>query len=286
MINLASSKIGEILLKESLIDKILQDALMENPQLSVISQDKLRLVIRNGLEEMVRLEQVAWHHRRSNIAVTPEAARRIKAVLMFSGPGTWYESYKEDRYKDKLWAAWMDHHRLVHGTWVIRRITEINTGICFQGSLNTLDERVRMTRAVILTYGPYFAYTGRGDERDAVRRALMGKRVIIPVEKVHIIEGRIDNTVDQVRTLQIPPGLSMDPGDRVAIVAHSPQLVRLGHMLERYKPFPPGIEVQPFPLPIPKGGISEYPEQEIRGLLYYAFIRDNASTESYPYIVE
>jgi hypothetical protein len=44
--------------------------------------------------------------------------------------------------------------------------------------------------------------------------------------------------------------------------------------------------VQPFPLPIPKGGIPEYPAQEIRGLLYYTFISGDAAKEPYPYVFE
>lgn len=273
-------------LKESLMNKIFQDALAENPHLDAISHVDLQLVIRKGLEEMVSLEQIALQHKRCNLPMTCAVASRIKAVIVVSGPGTWYQAHKEDRYKDKVWAAWMDRKRLIHAVWIIRRITELATGRYFRSSLDSFDEQICQVRDNIAAYGPYFIYTGREDERQAVKQALRESRAIIPAEKTYIIEGKIDNTVEQVQTLVLPPNLSINPGERVAIVAHSPQLVRLGHILERYKPFPSGIEVQPFPLPIPKEGMPEYPAQEIRGLLYYTFITGDAAKEPYPYVVE
>jgi len=281
MVNLTTCEQAKVLIAESLMDKIRQDALAENPHLEAISFTDLQLVIRKGLEEMVRLEQIALWHKRCNLPMTYEVARRIKAVIVVSGPGTWYQARKEDRYKEKAWAAWMDHARLAHGVWLIRRVTEISTGKRFQGAIDTLDERVQLIKDAIAKHGPYFIYTGREDERAAVKQALADPRSVIPSEKIYIIEEKIDNTVDQVKTLRLPPNLEMHSQDRVAVVAHSPQLVRMGHMLEQYHPLSPNVGIQPFPLPIPKGGIPEYPEQEIRGLLYYTFIgRDAAKAPS------
>lgn len=281
-----SSKVIRIINTTSLIERVLQGALAENPLLCDIDQEKMRQVIVNGLQEILQLDELAWYYKRSKIPLTNEAASRIKAVIIISGPGTWYEPHKEDRYKDKQWAAWMDRRRLLHGAWIVRRIAEINSSTYFRGSLDTLNDRIGMVKESIINHGPYFIYTGREDERDAVKRVLAEKDVIIPPEKVYIIEGAIDNTVDQVKTLKIPPEISINSGDRIAIVAHSPQMVRLGHIIQKYKPFPSGIELQPLPLPIPSGGFPEYPEQELRGLLYYTFITGDASEEPYPYILK
>ncbi len=280
------SEIKQSLLKNSLIAKILHDSYAENPSLKSIAVETLLQIIRSGLEEVIQLEELAWFHKRLNLPLKSEAACQIKAVIVLSGPGTWYLEKKEDRYKDKVWAAWMDRKRLVHAVWVIRRITEISTGRCFRASLDTLDEQVCKIRASIAEYGPYFIYTGREDERQAVKQALQENRVIIPPEKVYIIEGKIDNTVEQVRTITLPPELCLEPGDRIAVVAHSPQLVRFGRILGQYRPFPPEVEIQPFPLSIPCTGMSDYPEQEMRGLLYYTFIRKDATQVPYPYILE
>lgn len=274
------------LMKNRLITKILHDAYAENPLLKSITEETLLSIIQTGLEETIQLEKVAWLHKRFNLPLKPEIARQIKAVIVLSGPGTWYQARKEDRYKDKIWAAWMDRKRLVHAVWVIRRITEISTGSYFRGSLNTIDEQVCKIRDSIAKNGPYFIYTGREDERAAVKQAIQEKRAIIPLEKVYIIEEKIDNTVEQVKTITLPSELHLKPGDRIAIVAHGPQLVRLGHMLQRYKPFPAGLAIQPFPLATPPGGMPDYPEQEIRGLLYYTFITHDAAQEPYPYLCE
>lgn len=263
--------------REYLINKILTDAYEENPPLERIGKPKLTTLISLTLDEINELEEAALH---PNLPKTADEASRIKAIWVFSGPGTYDQPFKNDRYKDKPWARFMDRIRLNRAAWLMRKLTEEILG-------NTLDgiRNPEIVRQAFLENGPFLIYNGRHDENDAVRDVLTRPGIVIPKEKVHFIDARIDNTFDQVKTFSLPPGLTLKSGENIALVSHAPHLMRLLHIINKVKPFLEGAKVQLFPIASPSDGRQEYAEMEIRGLLYATFISGEAEETPCPYLL-
>lgn len=263
--------------EEHLANKILSDSFNENPSLEVIERAKLLGVINLALNEINVLEEAARHPVFPNTSLE---AGRIKTIWCFSGPGTYDLPFKEDRYKDKIWAEFMDRRRLNYAAFLMRKITQIHSGNQLQDNKDP-----QKMRAAILKYSPYLIYNGRKDENETVRDVLGRKGIIIPEEKVHIINAAIDKSIDQIRTFNLPPSLSLKQGDRIALVSHAPHLMRVLHMIEKVKPIQEGVGIQVFPVPTRSAGRQEYSEMEVRGLLYATFIAGEAAETAYPYLL-
>lgn len=257
--------------------EILKDALQENPSLAKVEEPKVKSLIRGTLLEIDHLEQAA---KQPNLPKTSDQARKIKVIWCFSGPGTYDLPFKEDRYKDKPWARFMDRRRLNYSAWLMKRITEITLG----RSLDGIKDPQGM-KAAIYGFGPYLIYNGTADENETVRNVLTRQGVAISKEKVHIIDAGIDRTFDQIRSFSLPPGLELTDGDKIALVSHSPHLIRILHMLNKVKSLPQSAKVQVFPIIAPTEGQQEYAQMEVRGLLYSAFISGEAEQTVYPYLL-
>lgn len=132
-------------------------------------------------------------------------------------------------------------------------------------------------------FGPYIIYGATAEQNEDVKTVLTEQGVVIPGSKVHIIRDKIVNTVDQIKTFRFPQGLQIQNGDTLALVTHAPHMVRVLHMLNQYKPLPPGMIIQPHPLPSPPSAGTDYAMQEISGLLYYTFISGDSTEKPYPY---
>jgi hypothetical protein len=272
-----------------LVNKILHDALLENqarkqkgePTLpSDITNTQLTSVIIPALDEIDLLEGSA--NQDVIRSLTKEEAERIKIIWTLSGPGTFDMPFKQDRYKDKQWATWMDRKRLNHTARLARRITQLITGENtpptndLNGSLHRLKEKIYES-------GPFIIYNGRRDENKVVREVLSRENIVIPTSNVFVNGEGIDKSVDQVKQWRLPPGVELSTKDEIGIVTHAPHAMRLMHMINRYQPFPKDTSVRVFPLPTPREAGTEYAEDEVRGLLYYTFVSRDATPETFPY---
>lgn len=256
-----------------LIGKAVQAALTENrKRIGKEFGERLREIggkeaimpfVTDAWKRMIQLEEAA-HHPREHLPKTPEEAQSIKVLWDISAPGTFFQKSKEDAYKDKTWAEWGDKRRWKYTDGLYRYLTRI-----------TGDKSI-----------PHVLYNGRPDEdRDAIK-AIDEGLLSIPSENVHIIDDNIKTTGDQVQSQKFKDalaGLGLQAGDTIGIVVSAPQAVRLMHMIEHSKPFPYGVKARIFPLPTPGTGLTEYHEQEIKGLVYYAFFSHPPLAAKTPY---
>lgn len=265
------------------IQIILEKSRKENPQLQQVSKSELTGLISSALAEIDQLEGVAKEHRHQlvegKIPIPTESLTKLKALWVLSGPGLYRQPFKQDRYKDKPWAQFMGRHRLAYGGMLMRRIAET-----ISGKIPT-DKDVQ--KQLLLRHSPYLIFNGREDENLNVQTVLAEDGTIIPSEKVWLPRLPIDKTIDQVKGLTLPPELEIKSGDEIGLISHTPHLMRVSRMLNRYKqslPFPADTIIRAFPLPTPSSGIPEYQNQEIRGLLYYVFVSNEAAAEPYPFV--
>lgn len=274
------------------IQVILEEGKKENPQLQKVEEAKLTKLIASSLQEVAQLEQLAREHRRilieGKIPIPAESLAKLKALWVLSGPGLYRQAFKDDRYRDKPWAAFMGRHRLTYAGLLTRRLAEAKPGAPYdhlqKGRITPLKSVIRNR---ILAAAPIILFNGREDENLDVRSIVSEDGKVIPPEKVWISGKSIDKTIDQVNSLTLPPDLKLNPGDEIGIITHAPHFMRFAHMLNRFSdklPISPEVTIRAFPLPSPPNS-QEYTDQEIRGLLYYVFITGEATKESYPYVI-
>jgi hypothetical protein len=249
----------------------------------------IRDVASQSFQEIQDLEELANRQKQDNIHFTKEEAERIKAIWVFSGPGTYLEPFKEDRYSSFAWSKWMDRQRLNHGALIAKKIAETLVGEEVRGHPSQIKYLKDKARKFIAGYGPMIIYNGTSKENLTVNTVMNSYDVIIPWQKLYLIEdGSTNNSVHQIKSFKLPDNLELKPGDRIALVSHAPHLMRVMHMIDRYRnemQIPDGVEFQLFPLPSPKEGKKEYQAKEIRGLLYYALVSGDASLKAYLYII-
>ena len=250
-----------------------------NEALKSIARSELELFIDEAIKEIDLLEQVAEHDQ-GKFDLPREIAENIGTVWVFSGPGSYFEPKKEDRYKNYPWANWMDRKRLNHATRLIREITERLSGQNFKAPLSEIISAKRKIKEAILNYGPRVIYNGTPIENETVAKVLSEEGVIIPTEKVDIIEQDIKNTLDQITTI-LPEKFEKEK--EIALVSHAPHLMRILRIINKYQPFPKGTKIRLFPLSTPMEGREEYAKMEISGALYYTYITQNATKQPYPY---
>lgn len=170
----------------------------------------------------------------SNLPTTPESAVKTKIIWIKSAHGTYRFMTKHDRFEGKAWAYGNDYERVNYGLDIARTITEFNAGQPLTGNW----EKDRKT---IIEHGPWIVYAGRWDENRDLREAAydpvryMPKDRLYPMEKFHIIDGKIDNTGDVIRAFKVPPAPKYYPrsGDEIGVVCHSPHGMRFLFMLEQ-----------------------------------------------------
>ncbi|MCX6702306.1 MAG: hypothetical protein NTW60_00300 [Candidatus Wolfebacteria bacterium] len=239
--------------KNRRINNAYEGAISQHPVLKGIPEDGVRSFIGDVLGEIDSLEQVGERDKQE-IHLSDEDAKKIAAIWVFSGPGTYDKSSKKDRYENYKWAENMDRNRLNYAARLAKRVAEANSGIpAEKTSLAELEGQKQRTKEKIRNYGPTIIYNGTPVENAVVEDVLEREEVIIPKEKVEIIEKSIDNTIDQIKSFRLPEG----------------------------------AKVKAFPLPTPEPGKEEYAEMEIKGILYYALVSQEkkASEEPYPYSV-
>lgn len=242
--------------------------------------------INNAIAIYSEMETAAQDWQRF-LPQTKQDAEKLKALWVISAPGTYFKARKQDRYSDKPWAMWNDRRRINHAFGIARRVTELVSGEQLTGNWGREKE-------LILEHGPLAVYNGTPLENADLAQAVatpwlrIPRSLAYPKEKVCIINpfDRIDNVVDQVKSFRLPEDFKISEGDEIGIVIHAPQAPRLLHTLNKFsRVFPTGVRARIFPLPNPDR--SEYPRQELRGLVYYRFIADPplASGLPYPYKV-
>jgi hypothetical protein len=216
-------------------------------------------------KRMMHLEDAA-RHPKDHLPKTQEEAASIKVLWDISGAGTYFEPKKDDPYHDKSWAEWADKKRWKYTEGIYKYLTNMT------GDKTT----------------PQVIYNGRPDEIQAVSKAFGQGLIKIPQDNVHMIDD--DNyqigTAGQARSPQFKQALidlGLQSDDTIGIVVSGPQAVRLMHMVEQFKTFPEGVKARIFPLPTPGTGLTEYHEQEVKGLVYYTFFANPPSAAKTPY---
>lgn len=266
---------------EDVVNSLYNYAIGRNEALKAIPESEIRFFIGELVREVDLLEKVAERDKQQ-FDLPEEIARKIGAIWVFAGAGTYFEPRKEDPYKTYPWAEWMDRRRLNHATRLTRKITETVSGQNFKMPLSKIEDAKKTIKKAILEHGPYIIYNGTHIENSAVAQALSQEGVIIPSEKVKIIEAEIKKTVDQIKTFELPDNFNLEEKE-VAIVACAPQMLRITRMINKYKPFSESIKIRLFPVPTPREGKEEYAKMEVSGSLYYTYITADATKEPYPY---
>lgn len=180
-----------------------------------------------------RLKEVAANHERAY-------PRFIDAVLVFSGPGTYYDRLKPDQEE---WMRWMDRDRIRAGVAVVREVT---ASALSNGRYMKRVRANQVTKQDIRDFGPLFVYNGTPLENEIFRRAAGSEFCKLPKENVVLIDevreedGTIHpmrHTADQVKSFyqQLANPESMLHGTiNVAIVAHVPDFIRNVFYTKKY----------------------------------------------------
>lgn len=257
-----------------------------------VSKEKVICLIEDSINMIGRMESVASYPSQERLLPqAPQESQKIKAIWVLSGPGDYFHPQKEDDYKDKPWAKWMDRSRDMRAAWLARRITEIRIGL-------SLPRNPEVIKQSIAEYGPWVIYDGREDEKQAISQALINKEAIVPAERVFIIgKGIRRKTTDQIKEFVLPKGVVLNDGDEVALVTHAPHALRVLHMIQRIaeriranpglypdSPFHGEVILRVSPVVTPSYGLKEYSIQEINGLLHYIYYDKTqpASETAYP----
>jgi hypothetical protein len=265
------------------IDIIYRSAVAQHPRIAEEGEERIRAFIGREIDRIKGLEEDACGDKENRFDISDEIAEKVAAIWVFSGPGTYDLPYKDDRYRDYPWAHGMDRARLDRAAILARKIAQKRSGQSFGGEgLSSVGEQKEKTKALIREFGPKIIYNGTEVENATVEDVLAREGIIIPKGNVEVLKSRIDNTVDQIRTFQVPQGLDIE-GKEIALISHAPHLERALHMIGRYQPLPKGAMPRLFPISTPEEGRETYAEMEIRGMLYYIFISpDRDATEEIP----
>ncbi len=276
---------------EDVIAEAYSDRQNKGDLLDRIGEEEARKFIGKCISMIGNFEEVSDYSAQERLLPKDaEEANKIKIIWVLSGPGYYGQPFKDDRYKDKPWARWMDRNRAHRGVWLARRLTELKIG-------QKLPNDPGVIKQAILQDGPYIIYNGRNDENREMRRALTDEKALIPPEKVFIMDEGIDNTVDQVTGFRLPLGTEMEHGDLIALVTHSPHALRTLHMIQRINElqkdnashnlldFPISDEsiLKISPVRTPATGLTEYATLEICGLLHYAYYDQTRPASKIPF---
>ncbi len=230
----------------------------QNPQLKDFDSDQIEVVARQAVAEMRRLEEFAKRLTNpKDFPLSKEDLARMKAIWIFSAPGkaSYIDTYIKLKHAGKL-------------DWERLKMAEL---ICNQYQALGLEL-------------PYVVYNGRLDENARLRKHLEKGRLHIPPEKLHIIDDeRIKKTVDQMKIVNLPEAVSLEPEDRIGLLSHAPHLVRVLYLLNHFQPFSSKVEVQALPAASPPRIADQYRMMETSGILYYAFISGDAAKEPISY---
>jgi hypothetical protein len=250
-------------MKKNFSEEIYQSSVSEHPALEKVPAEKVMAVIKKALEEISELEEIAYRTG-DTVNFNRDEIEKISAIWVFSGPGNYDRPVTHPRYKDYSWTTGMDKDRVDYGILLAEKMTELPN-----------KKHIPF---------PYFIYNGEKEQNNEVRKVIQKKEKNLPEFKSLIIDGDIHNTVDQTKIFRLPEDCPAT-NKEIALVSHSEHLVRIMHMINRYKPVPEKMTVRLFPVKTPEKARKAYALSEIRGLLYYIFLSKNhdATEESYAY---
>jgi hypothetical protein len=185
---------------------------------------------------VTRLKEVATNHERTYPVC-------IDAVLVFSGPGTYYARLKTSRPEEE-WMRFMDWDRIRAGVAVVREVTAATQSQSFGRKIRVNQ----IGRRDIVNYGPLFVYNGIPEESEVFHKAIESKFCKLPKSKIVVIDKVIEDdgtthpirhTADQIKSfyqeLANPNSLFHVHGiSNVALVAHIPDFIRIPFYLKKY----------------------------------------------------
>lgn len=262
------------------IDKesIFKLALKQNAGFWERRQEELKLLIDQLISEIEKLEKVSIE---SHLPQSQEEARKIKAIWCLSGTGSLKKpiigTSGDIYYKDREWGQWTDRKRLLRSIEIIKKLSQISSG---QSSETEQEDNQEI---LIQQNGPFLIYNGLPSQVDDLYAAIKSGEVNFPAEKLFIPSGTINNTLDQVKTLDLPNSLKMTESSEIGIVTHAPHLVRVMRMIKKYEPIQPDISFHVYPLVFEdRKNEEEFAFMEIAGALGY-ISQGLATFESCPY---
>lgn len=284
----------EALRGQQFFKKAIKFAHKRNPSLQDIDRNELADFVREATLEITFFETLA-KERPLSVPNKAEEAKRIVAIWDVSGMGTYLKPYQKDRWEGIPWVEWTDRRRSNYSVVLARRLIAQRTGneyISPKG-VELSSEYINSLRSDWERVGPYIIYGSTAEQNEDVKRGLEEPKVIVPESKVHVIDfpgepGERDavNTLKQVQAFTFPDELQIKDGDILAIVTHAPHMVRLLHMLGKYRPFPEGLTVQPYPMQsLPFAG-TNFATMEISGLMAAVFLTGDATREPHPYYTQ
>lgn len=244
------------------IPKVVADAHREHPEFVGIDQDHMKALAAKQGALIELLEAAALEDERNGFVLTPEAAKRISVIWVFSGPSTYDGVIANERYQDRDWFRSMERSRLL-------RAALLAEGVALAGG-----------------DAPWVVYNGSPEQNSAVRRAVLAKDLTVPVGRIEIVEGNFQNTADQIRDMVWPEVLAKElrAKDRdIALISHAPHLARILHFLPRYSALPTGTSPWLFPVSTDGNFRSEYAEMELRAMLYYSLLAKSAAEIPHSY---
>ena len=190
-----------------------------------------------------QLQEVAANHER-------KYPSDIQAVLVFSGPGTYYEQLKPG---EPEWMKLMNRDRVRAGTAVVREVTASRKA----DDLGLPRGEIHGSKMIyddVLTYGPYLVYNGvpikdprLEHENKTVREAFHSRFSKLPEQKILVIDELRDvdgtlrplrHTGDQINSLfqQLQDVNSPIYGVRnLALVSHLAHFIRIPFYLKKYE---------------------------------------------------
>ncbi len=258
---------------EARIDAIYRSALFEHPLYGKIDTKRVKKIISTALRRIDAFEDAAREDENNRLAIDFDVAKEIGAIWAIAGVGTYDEPVTANDNPQLIyrpWARWMDRDRIDHALLLAQKIARLQC------------PKVGPMEKPPSQYLPYVIYNGHDTQNAVFEKVIARGDSMLPKEKVKIIYGDLKITVDQIKTFKLPDDDTL-AGKEIAIVSHAPHLCRIMHMINKYKPLPPGSVPYLFLLPTPGGGRDEFTQMEVKGLLYYMLLTEDASEDPYPY---
>jgi len=195
----------------------------------VVEQQALKM---EAIRIVDRLTETALNHERTY----PSS---IQAVLVFSGPGTYYDRLKQGQQERQ---RWMDRDRIRAGVAVVRQVaasvkTELSGRRFRVSDIDKID---------VHSFGPFLVYNGIPIENEVFLRALESPFCKMPPEKVVVINQvkeengsthSIRHSGDQVKSLfqeVADPKSILYGAKNIAFVAHIPDFIRIPFYIQKY----------------------------------------------------
>ena len=225
-----------------------------------------------------------------------QVAGRIKLIVDFSAPGTYFKPRKKDRYEHLIWAWNMDRIRAdlaaIVGIQIAGSKTQHDFSIFsreellfeFNPELNILRDQVRDS---ITESGLHFLYLSRSanqdhpaDEAEAIRKVIHSPSSFVPPKSVDIRD-QGDNTFDQVKALkeylernlqtESNPNGFLKPGD-ASVFVMGQQAIRTFANIAQFNAIPHELQAYILPMSTPQSGFNEYVTMETKGRIVYTML--------------